>query len=43
MFKILWSESLVYKKWQTWVIIREISNSNLETVRYGPNLESPGL
>ena len=43
MFKISWSESLVYKKWQTWAIIREISNSNLETGRYGPNLESPGL
>ena len=43
MFKILWSESLVYKKWQTWAIIREILNSNLETGRYGPNLETPGL
>ena len=43
MFKTLWSESLVYKKWQTWAIIREISNSNLETGRYGPNLKTPGL
>ena len=43
MFKILWSESLVYKKWQTWAIIWEISNSNLETGRYGPNLETPAL
>ena len=36
-------KSLVYKKWQTWAIIREILNSNLETGRYSPNLESPGL
>ena len=43
MFKILWSKSLVYKKWQTWAIIREISNSNLETGRYSLNLESPRL
>ena len=25
----------IYKKWQTLVIIREISDSNLETGRYG--------
>ena len=43
MFEILWSESLVYKKWETWAIIWEISNSNLETSRYSPNLESPAL
>ena len=29
------SDSRVYKKWQTLVIIREISDSNLETGRYG--------
>ena len=29
-------ESLVYKKWQTLAIMREISDSNLETGKYGP-------
>ena len=29
------SESRIYKKWQTSVIIREISDSNLETGREG--------
>ena len=39
IFKILWSESRVYKNWQTWAIIREISYSNLNTGRYGQNME----
>ena len=34
IFEISLSESQVYKKWQTLVIIREISDSNLETGRY---------
>jgi len=29
-------ESLVYKKWQTSAFIQEISDSNLETGKYGP-------
>ena len=29
-------ESLVYKKWQTSEIFQEISDSNLETGKYGP-------
>ena len=32
---IAWNSSLL-KKWQTLVIIREISSSNLESKRYGP-------
>ena len=43
IFKILWSESHVYRNWQTWAIIREISYSNLKTGIYGQNLEFPGL
>ena len=43
IFKILWSESQVYKNWQTWAIIREISYSNLKTGIYGQNLEFHGL
>jgi len=35
--------TVVYKKWQTWAIIREISNSNLETGRYSRDLKSPRL
>ena len=35
IFKILWSESQVYKNWQTW--------ANLKTGIYGQNLEFPGL
>ena len=35
IFEISLSESQVYKKWQTFVIIQEISDSNLETGRYG--------
>ena len=38
--------SSLLKKWQTSVIIREISDSNLETGRYGPkfvvSLDYPG-
>ena len=33
LFKISLSESRIYKKWQTSAIIREISDSNLETGR----------
>ena len=35
IFEISLSESQVYKKWQTLAIIQEISDSNLETGRYG--------
>ena len=31
IFEISLSESQIYKKWQTLAIIREISDSNLET------------
>ena len=34
-FEISLSESRIYKKWQTSVIIWEISDSNLETGRNG--------
>ena len=34
-------ESLVHKKWQTSAIIREISDSNLETRRCGPKSGVP--
>ena len=34
IFEISLSESRFYKKWQTLAIIREISDSNLETRRY---------
>ena len=36
-------KSSLLKKWQTSGIICEISYSNLETRRYGPNLKSPRL
>ena len=36
IFEILLSESQVYKKWQTSAIFLEISNSYLESGRYGP-------
>ena len=35
IFKISLAESRIYKKWQTSAIIREISDSNLETGRNG--------
>ena len=35
IFKISLSESRIYKKWQTLAIIREISDSKLETRRNG--------
>ena len=35
IFEISLSESRIYKKWQTLVIIREITDSNLETRRNG--------
>ena len=35
IFKISLSESRIYKKWQTSAIIREISDSNLDTGRNG--------
>ena len=35
IFEISLSESRIYKKWQTSAIIREISDSNLETGRNG--------
>ena len=35
IFEISLSESRIYKKWQTSAIIREISDSNLETRRNG--------
>ena len=38
IFEISLSESRVYKKWQTLAIIQEISDSNLETGRYSPNI-----
>ena len=44
IFEMLLSGSRIYKKWQTSAIIREISDSNLETGRNGSkNLESPRL
>ena len=43
IFEISLSESRIYKKWQTLVIIREITDSNLETRRNGSNLQSPRL
>ena len=36
IWNILLLESQVYKKWQSSVIILEISDSNLESGRYGP-------
>ena len=42
MLKILWSESLVYKKWQTWAIIREISWRPVDTVQIWRLLDYPG-
>ena len=35
IFEISLSESRIYKKWQTLAIIRQISDSNLETGRNG--------
>ena len=35
IFEISLSENRIYKKWQTSAIIREISDSNLETGRNG--------
>ena len=44
IFEILLSGSRIYKKWLTSAIIREISDSNLETGRNSSkNLESPRL
>ena len=43
VFEVILSESRFYKKWQTLVIIREISDCNLETGKTVQNLESPGL
>ena len=36
IFEILLSVSWIYEKWQTSVIIQEISDSNLDSGRYGP-------
>ena len=35
IFEISLSDTRIYKKWQTSAIIREISDSNLETGRNG--------
>ena len=44
IFEILWLESRVCKKWQTLAIIQEISDSNLETGRYGlPDYPKSGV
>ena len=42
IFKISLSESWVLKKWQRSVIIQEISDSKLETRRYGPRAPNNG-
>jgi len=43
VFEISLSESRFEKKWQTSLIIREISDSNLETGRNGSKSRVPGL